>query len=225
MIVELPDLLPRDTVQTIVADLASAPFEDGKATARGKTKDLKNNLQLTYDHPVAKRWSAHLLKTLSEHRTVKDAALPKTFLPMRFCKYSVGMEYGEHIDAPVMRLDPTAPVRTDLALTVWLTDKQSYDGGELIVRGPLGERALKGDAGSAVIYPASTQHRVAPVTRGERIVAISWVQSMIRLNEQRAILFDLALAIGGASAHPDLASDVKALRRAKNELVRMWAEC
>jgi PKHD-type hydroxylase len=223
MILELPRLLPDELVREIATALAAAPFDDGKLTARGRARDVKNNLQLDYDHPEALRFGPKIIEALRAHRTVKDAVLPHTVLPIRFCKYTAGMSYGEHVDAPTMRKEPNPPARTDLAMTLWLSPRQSYEGGELVIRGSVGERALKGDAGEAVIYPANTLHRVNEVTRGERLVAITWIQSLVRDQAQRGILFDLALAIAGVSSQPHLASDAAALRRARNELIRMWA--
>jgi PKHD-type hydroxylase len=224
VILEVPGLISVETATQIAEDLKSAPFDDGKLTARGKARDIKHNLQLDYDHEASVRWGSVIAQAIRDHRTVKDGVLPLTVLPLRFCKYERGMSYGEHIDKPVMRKDPIPPVRTDVAVTIWLTPKSSYDGGELVMRGPFGERAVKGDAGTAVFYPANTWHRVSEVTRGERVVAVSWIQSMVRAAEQRTILFELALSIGGIAGRPDLGRDVLALQRVRNDLLRMWAE-
>ncbi len=223
MLVALPEVLGRDTAAEIAAALAGAPFGDGKATAHGAARDAKNNQQLDPADPLAQRLGGQVLATLAQHETFKSAALPRTILPLLFARYRPGMGYGPHLDLPVMGT-PAGPLRTDLSLTVWLSPKEGYDGGELILTVDDAERIVKCDAGDALLYASSTLHRVAPVTRGERLVAISWIQSLVRDPEERAILHGLALS--AATLERDgIGGEAARLRQLQFRLMRRWTEC
>lgn len=219
MLTRLRALITPEAAADIVRNLGDAPFEDGKRTATGAARAVKNNLQLPVGDPTSQRLANVLLAALSSHQVFRAVALPHTILPLRFCKYLTGMEYGEHLDLPVMGT-AGGPFRTDLSLTVWLSPRDSYDGGELVFRGDGGEFTVKGNAGDAVVYASTSLHRVTRVTRGERVVAISWIQSLVRSEEQRAILFALAELTNDGDPRQS-----GRVRHIQHQLLRMWAQC
>jgi PKHD-type hydroxylase len=223
MLLQLKDLLTAELAGRIVSELADAPFVEGKATAHGPARSAKDNLQLDPAHPISQRLGGLVLAELGRNESFKAAAVPHTILPMRFCRYTEGMRYGEHLDLPVMATS-TGPLRTDLSVTVWLTPSDSYDGGELVLFGDAGGRKLKGDVGDAIIYSSDTRHAVAPVTRGERLVAISWIQSMVRDEAQRRILFELAQTTAQLRGG-EVGEQVGRLDQIHHRLLRLWAEC
>lgn len=224
MYLHIKELLSRDAALATAAALASAPFEDGKASAGGAAREVKHNEQLAENHPLSKKHAHTVFQALSACQPFRAAAVPHTILPLRFCRYTEGMAYGNHLDAPMLST-ASGPLRTDLSLTIWLSDENSYDGGELVMRRQDGtERVVKGQAGDAVLYSSSTLHRVNPVTRGARIVAISWLQSAIPSDEQRDILFQLTRI--ATSIHGKVPSEeLTALHQVHQRLTRMWTQC
>lgn len=224
MLLELRGLLSPQAASDAVTELSRAPFVDGKSTAFGSARGVKNNLQLDPQHRVSQALGGGLVNALGKNELFKAGVLPHTIYPFMFCRYSDGMAYGEHLDVPILKTN-TGPFRSDLAITVWLSPRDTYDGGELVVQSEMGERVFKGDAGDAIIYPSSTLHRVSPVTRGERVVGISWIQSLIRVGSHRAILLSLAEAMGSLADRADADAEVTRLRQIHYRLVRLWAEC
>lgn len=224
MWIEIRGLLAPNTASEIATSLAEAPFADGSATAHGGAREVKNNQQLNPGHPLAKSHGATVLAALSKNEAFKAAVLPRSILPMIFCRYLEGMAYGEHLDLPVMGMQ-TGPLRTDMSMTIWLSPKDSYDGGELTMRGDGGERAFKGEAGDALVYPSSTLHRVAPVTRGQRLVAITWIQSLVRDAQQRSILLGLAETARSLVQRGGADAEVARLRQIQYQLMRLWTDC
>ncbi len=217
--------LPPELAASISAALAGAKLADGRATATGKsTRDIKNNRQLTVADPLGKKLSDQVIGVLSQREDFKGAALPRTMLPLLFAAYEPGMAYGEHLDLPVMGT-ATGPMRTDLSLTIFLTPPSEYDGGELVLRTTAGERRLKGNAGDAFLYPSDTLHQVAPVTRGTRRVAVTWIQSMVRDPEERSILIALGHALAAVTASGAPEAEVLRLRAVQHRLLRRWAVC
>lgn len=224
MIFELRNLLTQDTAFQLTRALASAPFHDGKRTASGCAAAVKNNLQLDESNEISQRCAAVVLAALSRHESFKSAAIPRTIMPLRFCKYRQGMSYGEHLDLPLVST-ANGPLRTDLSVTVWLSNTDDYVGGDLVLQTAVGERRLRGNAGDAVVYPSNTRHRVAPVTKGERLVAISWIQSMVPDHRQRELLCTLARALAKVHAGDATEGTAEDLRGVHHELLRMWASC
>lgn len=220
--VALPQLLAPDVAARVAAALADAPFSDGRATAHGGARDAKRNQQLEPAHPLAREHGATLVAALNRSERFMSLALPHTILPFTFARYEVGMAYGDHLDLPVVGT-PSGPLRTDLSLTVFLSSPDAYDGGELVIPGDDGPRWIKGGPGDAFLYPSDTLHHVAPITRGQRLVAITWIQSLVPDAEQRAILAgigDSVIAMHTAGA-PDAA--VTRLRQVQHKLLRRWA--
>ena len=221
---ELRGLLGADVVADLVARLADAPWADGRATAHGVAKDAKANLQLEPTQPLAKALGAPIVDALSRREDFKAWALPHTLLPLTFARYDVGMTYGDHLDLPAVATPP-GPLRTDLSLTVFLSDPASYDGGELVVTLPGGERRVKGAAGDAFVYPSTTVHRVEPVRRGVRLVAITWIQSLVPDEEERTTITDLGETIVRLQRAGVPEPELLRLRHLQHRLLRRWAVC
>lgn len=205
-------LLSPELLAQLNARLAHAKWVDGLATAGQAAARVKRNLQLE-SGPEAQELAELVKKALLANDKFPPLALPRRLTPPMFSRYEVGMEYGAHTDDAVRSRDG---IRTDLAGTLFLSEPESYDGGELVVN----SSAVKPGAGDLVLYPATTVHRVAPVTRGVRLAAVFWVQSLVRSHEQRELLLALHGAIARLGDHPVTVS-VEAVQQ---NLLRMWAE-
>ncbi|RYZ03066.1 MAG: Fe2+-dependent dioxygenase [Myxococcales bacterium] len=223
MIVTLPDLLDRSTLESVRQSLVGAPWQDGKGSAHGKAREAKHNLVVPVEHPVSVAAGRLLLERLSQHEGFKAAALPKVILPLKFCRYDTGMGYGDHLDLPLMGT-ATGGIRTDISVTVFLSEGSDYEGGDLVFESEYGTQRVRGQAGEAVLYPASTLHRVEPVVRGTRLVAISWIQSLVRDAAKRKLLFDLAQVATSLDASGSSAEEARTVRKSQFNLLRMWAE-
>jgi PKHD-type hydroxylase len=193
--ISLRQLLTREELADINAKLDAATWIDGRETAKGPTQKIKNNLQLGADDPLARHLGGRIHAALMRSDHFRAAAFPDRMAPIRFAAYSQGMTYGWHADLAHMRFNDVV-VRADVACTVFLSPPESYQGGELAIRTPLAELRVKFPAGDAVVYPATTMHRVEPVTAGTRRVALTWIQSLIPMAESRELLFDMRRAIG-----------------------------
>ena len=202
--------------------MAAGPFISGKLSAVGKASALKNNLLLAPDSPAAVEATDLVAGALQASPLFQVAAWPDAMLRPQLCRYEVGMTYGDHIDAAIMGQPPES-IRCDIALTVCLNDGAEYDGGELIMDSVGLPQTWKGRAGDAIVYPADTVHRVAPVTRGVREVAVSWIQSLVRQPERRRILFDLRHALNALEAAAAPPPETEVIRRSYFNLIRMWA--
>lgn len=219
MLLELRGVLDERSLATIANDLSSAHWEPGENTAHGAAKAVKHNLQLPAGSAEGKRVTAAVVESLRAQPKFFWAARPKQFARVLVARYDEGMQYGTHLDSPIMRT-PT-PVRVDIAFTVFLND--DYEGGELTIESKGGERSIRGSAGDAVVYPASSLHRVEPVTRGHRLVAVGWSSSLVPDPAKREILFDLTEASETLAAqHGETAAVVK-LRQSLFNLLRQWA--
>ena len=189
MLICIPQILKRDEVDHILNALRGGQFVDGKLSAGEMAREVKNNLE--YQRPGNEPVEIDQIvgRALMTNNIFQDFALPKEIATPIYSKYALGMEYGEHVDSPLM-----PNLRSDLSMTLFLSDPTSYDGGELTVGTSFGDQEIKLAAGDAVLYQSTTLHRVQPVTRGERIVVLSWIQSFIKDEGMREIMFDLATA-------------------------------
>ena len=198
MLIQIPKLLNDDQVQAIRAKLeaADAPWVDGRATAGHQGARVKDNRQIDERSPIARALGDIVLAALERHPLFISATLPQRVYPPMFNSYEGGMHFGSHVDGAVRLLPGSGEkIRTDVSATLFLSSPESYDGGELVIEDTYGAHTVKLDAGDLVLYPASSLHRVAPVTRGKRIASFFWVQSMVRDDTQRAILYDLDRSI------------------------------
>jgi PKHD-type hydroxylase len=223
MIVTLPDLLEPSTLASVRQALVGATWQDGKSTAHGKARDAKHNLVVPVEHAASVAAGRLVLERFAQHEGFRAAALPKVILPLKFCRYDEGMGYGDHLDLPLMGT-ASGGIRTDISVTVFLSDSADYDGGDLVFESDYGTQRVRGRAGEAVLYPASTLHRVEPVTRGTRLVAISWIQSLVRDATKRKIVFDLAQVATALDARGQGDEEARLLRQSQFNLLRMWAE-
>ncbi|MBS0582021.1 MAG: Fe2+-dependent dioxygenase [Proteobacteria bacterium] len=189
-------VLDGDEVRQFRAHLESAQWQDGAATAGSLAREVKHNLQLDERGDAAIALGNHVLRKLGNHALFVSAALPRKIHPPRFNLYRDGGDYGAHVDSAVMRLPGTQDsLRADLAATLFLCDPADYDGGELEIEAGFGAQTVKLGAGDMVLYPASSLHRVAPVTRGARLAAFFWIESLVGDEQMRALLFDLDQSI------------------------------
>jgi len=211
-------VLDSPTLDAIHEQLASdAPFIDGAHSARGRAQSVKRNEQLAPDNPSARAVTRLIETRMRHHPVVQAYARPRAFARIQLSRYAVGMGYGLHVDDA--RIEGA---RTDLSFTCFLSAPERYEGGELCIQEHGGERSIKLQAGDCLLYPASTLHRVAPVTAGERLGAVGWITSDIRDAGQRAILYDLDNALAALHDGADRQSLSLALSHIKGQLQRRW---
>jgi PKHD-type hydroxylase len=229
MLLRIPSLFNAEQVRLLRERLESAgdAWVDGRVTAGHQGREVKRNLQLAEDSGVARELSAVVIGALERHPLFLSAALPKRIYPPMFNRYDAAseMRFGTHVDGTVRLIPGTGvKIRTDVAATLFLSVPESYDGGELVIEDTYGTQAVKLPAGDMVVYPATSRHRITPVTRGSRLASFFWVQSMVRGDAKRALLFDMDMAIVRlTTAAPGHASLVE-LTGCYHNLLRMWSE-
>jgi len=225
MLLPIPDVLSAAEVTQFREALARADWADGRVTAGAQAAQVKHNLQLTEEHPVARELGDVILRKLARHPLFTSAALPLKVFPPLFNKYEGGGNFGMHIDTAVRYTSlPPHRVRTDISATLFLAGPEEYDGGELTVEDTYGVHKVKLPAGHLILYPATSLHEVKPVTRGARIAAFFWVQSMVRDDAKRQMLFDMDNAIQRLNRDvPNHPSAVQ-LTGVYHNLLRTWAE-
>jgi PKHD-type hydroxylase len=225
MLLHVPDILTADEVAQFRAALNGVDWADGRVTAGAQAARVKNNRQLTEDHPVARQLGETILKKLAGNALFTSATLPLKVFPPLFNRYEGGGNFGMHIDTAVRFTSlPPHRVRTDVSATLFLSAPEEYDGGELIVDDTYGMHKAKLPAGHLLLYPASSVHEVSPVTRGARIAAFFWVQSMVRDDARRALLFEMDTAIQRLNREVPSHPSVVQLTGVYHNLLRSWAE-
>lgn len=222
MLVQIKHILGDAELNKIQELLATAEFRDGHLSAGMVAKQVKNNQEVS-DENVISTLNNIVMNNVVRHPTYQQAALPHRIAAPFYARYETGMEYGEHIDDPVMGV-ANERYRSDLAMTIFLNSPEDYEGGELIVKTPYGEQSIKYDAGDAVLYPATTHHRVAKVSKGVRLVAVTWIQSLVRDNEQRDLLYQLSKTREKLLRTDPTSEDTKRIDNTYVNLVRMWSE-
>lgn len=223
MLLRLPSVLNRETLEVVRAMLARARFVDGKLSAGQAARRVKNNQELDPRASELESLNNLVMNSLVEHPLYRSAALPLRVAAPYFARYTPGMAYGEHVDDPVMGGDGGL-YRSDASITLFLNDPESYDGGELVIRTPAGEQQVKYAAGDAVLYPSSSLHRVATVTRGERLVAVTWLQSLVRDPLRRELLHELNVVRERLLASEPESENAKLVNKSYVNLVRMWSD-
>ncbi|HMF41684.1 MAG TPA: Fe2+-dependent dioxygenase [Polyangia bacterium] len=218
----LPGVVAANTIAQIRKLMAIGPFVSGKLSAVGRAVSIKDNLLMAPNSPGEREAVELLTGALQASSAFQVAAWPEAMLRPQICRYAVGMAYGDHVDGAIMGQAPDH-IRCDVALTVCLSDVSDYDGGELVIDTAGVPRSWKGNAGDAIVYPADTLHRVTPVTRGAREVAVSWIQSMVREPERRRILFDIRSVLDAMDQSATPPPEAETLRRSYFNLIRMWA--
>lgn len=224
MMLQLRQVLKSDELAEVHRLLADAPFVDGKLTAGMEARRVKNNLELDRG---AQRLIAQLngivMENLVRHPDYRAGALPLRVAAPYYARYIPGMTYGDHVDDPVMGREGQV-YRCDVAITVFLNEPDRYDGGELAINTQFGANTVKLPAGDAVMYPASSLHRVNPVTRGERLVAITWLQSAVRDPARRELLYELHQAREILLRERPTGDETAKISRTFTNLIRMWAD-
>jgi len=227
MLLRIREVLTRDEVRRANQILAAAPWEDGRLTAGEQSARAKNNEQLREDCDETRAVQQLLLHGLERHQVFFSAALPKQISPPLFNRYGgASNSFGNHVDSSVRFLrNGTGRVRTDVSCTVFLSDPDDYDGGELVIEDTFGEQTVKLAAGDMVIYPGTSVHRVEPVTRGFRVASYFWIQSMVRSDEQRRLLFDMDNHLRHLrSTFGETDRGVIGLTSTYHNLLRMWLD-
>ncbi|KLD72274.1 Fe2+-dependent dioxygenase [Xanthomonas pisi] len=227
MLLPIPDVLTPVQLSALRARLDAADWADGRITAGHQSAQAKDNAQLPEDSAIAREASALVLDALSRSSTFFSAVLPRRIYPPLFNRYSGGQSFGYHVDNAV-RYDRSRggaePVRTDVSGTLFLSDPDSYDGGELVIEDTFGTQSVKLPAGHLVIYPGTSLHKVMPVTRGTRVASFFWTQSIVRDDAQRRLLFELDVSIRRLTqdtpGHPSLIQ----LTGVYHNLLRQWAD-
>ncbi len=227
MLIVIEALLSADEVAHSKEQLLSAPWVDGKVTAGSQSAAVKTNRQLEQTQPVAQQIGELILRKLGANGLFLAAAIPDKIFPPLFNRYSVGEGFGLHIDNAIRPIKGTSQaIRTDLSATLFFCDASDYDGGELQIETSFGAQSVKLNAGDLVLYPSSSLHRVTEVTRGERLASFFWLQSMIRDDGQRSLLFDLDQSIQAITpAMGNNHSEVVRLTGVYHNLLRRWASC
>ena len=223
MIYCLPTVLNTEELAAIRSNLETAAFADGAATAGWSAREVKRNLQMTLDAPEYEQSARIVRESFMRSGELQAALLPAAATSVLFNRYAQGMEYGPHVDTPVMGSMSQA-VRSDIAITIFLSDPRSYDGGELTVLMNGISSQFKLEAGAAIAYPANTLHHVAPVTRGVRDAAIIWVQSQIRDPAKRELLWDMENAKRLTFNREGKSPAFDLISKSRANLLRMWAE-
>lgn len=227
MLLHVREVLTRDEVAQARQILAGAPWEDGRLTAGEQSARAKNNQQLREDCDETRAVQQLLLRGLERHQIFFSAALPKQISPPLFNRYGgEANSFGNHVDSAVRFLrNGAGRVRTDVSCTLFLSDADDYDGGELVIEDTFGEQRVKLPAGDMVLYPGTSVHRVLPVTRGHRVASYFWIQSMIRSDEQRRLLFDMDNHLRHLrSTIGETDPGVIGLTSTYHNLLRMWLD-
>lgn len=225
MLTAIPNVLTPEQVAEARKLLEAADWVDGKVTAGHQGARVKDNLQLPVESPVARQVGAMIMKALGSNPLFMSAALPLHILPPMFNRYSGGQTFGTHVDGSIRTVPGTNHrLRTDLSCTLFFAGPEEYDGGELIIEDTYGSKSVKLPAGHLILYPSTSLHQVTPVTRGTRLCSFFWLQSMIRDNGKRSMLFDMDVAIQRLGAENATHPSVISLTGIYHNLLRQWAE-
>lgn len=223
MLLIVDKVLDADRLAEVSHLLAEGRFVDGRLSAGTAARRVKLNQELRDDDARLERLNRIVMGALLQHPGFRNGAFPLRVAAPFYARYQPGMRYGDHVDDPVMG-PPGAQYRSDVSTTVFLNSPADYDGGDLVIRTEFGDRTVKLPAGDAVVYPSSSLHHVAEVTRGERLVAVTWTQSMIRDPGRRALLHELNLARESLLAQAPDAPAARQVDHSYVNLFRMWAE-
>jgi len=223
MMLAIPGVLKSDEVALARAWLADARFVDGRLSAGSAARRVKNNQELEAGAPDLERLNRLVMGNLVRHPAYRGGALPLHVASPLYVRYRPGMDYGAHLDDPIMGAGGVM-YRSDVAVTVFLNAPDEYDGGELVIRTPPVDQVVKSAAGDAVLYPAGSIHHVNPVTRGERLVAVTWVQSLVRDAARRELLYGLNAAREKLLQNAPEEVETAQVNAAYQNLIRMWSD-
>jgi PKHD-type hydroxylase len=224
MLLHVPDVLTEAEVRDCRAVLDAAEWVDGSATAGFQSTRVKRNLQVAEGSEAARRLGALLLGALDRNLLFNAAALPAHVFPPLFNRYESGQSFGNHVDNAIRQTQSNGlRIRTDISATLFLSGPEEYEGGELVIDDTYGPHQVKLPAGHMVLYPASSLHRVLPITRGARVASFFWIQSLVREDAQRTLLFDMDLAIMRLRQKVGDDESIVALTGVYHNLLRRWA--
>lgn len=225
MLLQIPAVLTAEQVAECRRIIDKEKWVDGRITAGHQSGRAKNNLQLPETHPKAQRMGEMIVGALEKSTLFMSAALPAKVFPPLFNRYETGHGFGNHVDNAIRQVSGTGHrIRTDLSATLFLTNPEDYDGGELVIEDTYGVHSIKLSAGDMILYPATSLHNVRPITRGARISSFFWIQSMVRDDGERTILFDLDMSIQRLSSEAPDHPSVMQLTAVYHNLLRRWAE-
>ena len=227
MLLAIPEVFSKVDVQALRARLDAAEWVDGRVTAGHQSAQTKNNSQIPEEHPIARDVGERILNALGRHPMFRSAALPLKVFPPLFNRYAGGQTFGTHVDNSIRTHAATGGrIRTDLSCTLFFSEPEEYDGGELVVEDTYGSKSVKLRAGDMILYPSTSLHHVTPVTRGARVSSFFWLQSMVRSDAQRTLLFDLDTSIQRLApiADPEVQRSVVQQTGVYHNLLRQWAE-
>jgi PKHD-type hydroxylase len=225
MLLHIPEVLTTSQVEEARTLLDSADWVDGRVTAGHQSARVKDNVQLSEDSPAARKLGEVIVGALQRNPLFMSAALPLRVFPPLFNRYSGGQSFGNHVDNAIRQTPVSGQrIRTDLSGTLFLARPDEYDGGELVVEDTYGVHSVKLPAGDMILYPSTSLHHVRPVTRGARVASFFWIQSMIREDSERTLLFDLDSAIQRLGARLPDEPGVVQLTGVYHNLLRRWAE-
>lgn len=222
MLLTIPDVMNKEELAQLRAQLKDVKFDDGKATAGSTVRDVKNNLQTIAQDKALEEPRRLLGAALLKNESLTQYALPRRLLPPMFNRYDSGMEYGGHVDNAIM--GGGEPMRADLSITVFLTDPADYDGGELVINSDGNPQAVKLAAGSVIVYPSTSIHKVNKVTRGSRLCGVTWLQSFVRDESQRDMLFELMQLARWSRQMAPGSQEAMRVAKVRTNLMRLWAE-
>jgi len=225
MLITIPDVLDADQLKACRQQLQQGQWQDGSKTAGYIALRAKQNQQLDLNDPVARQLGELIQGVLAHNQTFIAAALPAKILPPRFNRYEDSGHYGNHIDNAIFLVPETAQrIRSDVSCTLFLSEPDEYEGGELIIEDTYGTQQVKLPAGHMVVYPGTSLHRVAPVTKGARMASFFWVQSMVRHAHRRALLWELDQSIQAIAMQTQDLSQLARLSGVYHNLIREWAD-
>jgi PKHD-type hydroxylase len=225
MLIQVPNVLTVEQVANARRLLNQADWVDGRVTAGHQSAQAKDNVQIPEGHPAAREVGATILSALGQNPLFITAALPLHVFPPLFNRYSGGQSFGSHVDNSIRTVPGTSHrIRTDLSATLFLSAPDEYDGGELMIEDTYGVHSVKLNPGSLVLYPSTSLHHVKPVTRGARVCSFFWLQSMVRDDGDRTLLFDLDAAIRNLNQTQPGNPVAVSLTGVYHNLLRKWAE-
>ena len=224
MLLDVPDILTPAQVAQARQILDQADWVDGKVTAGHQGARVKDNQQIPVDHPAARQVGELIMRALGQNPLFISAALPLHILPPLFNRYTGGQQFGTHVDGSIRQLPNGQRIRTDLSCSLFLSGPEEYDGGELVIEDTYGAKSVKLPPGHLILYPSTSLHHVTPVTRGMRLCSFFWLQSMVREDQKRSLLFDMDIAIQRLGAENPTHASVIQLTGVYHNLIRLWAE-
>ena len=225
MLLKIPQVLTKAQVASCKQVLLDADWADGNDTAGYQSAQAKHNLQLPENSPAARQLGDLVLQALAQNKLFMSAALPLKIFPPLFNCYQGGQSFGVHVDNAIRQVPGTpVKVRTDLSMTLFFSEPEEYEGGELVIEDTYGAHSVKLAAGDMVLYPSTSLHKVTPVTKGRRLASFFWLQSMVASDEKRSLLFDMDMAIQSLRQQLADSREIVQLTGVYHNLLRQWAQ-